>query len=37
MMTDDHAAHSFVPNYLQLAEAEANWQKAQKEKGLAND
>ncbi|MDT8862396.1 tRNA (adenosine(37)-N6)-threonylcarbamoyltransferase complex dimerization subunit type 1 TsaB [Alkalihalobacillus sp. MEB130] len=27
------SVHSFVPDYLQLAEAEAVWQKAQKEKG----
>ncbi|GAE27274.1 inactive homolog of metal-dependent proteases [Halalkalibacter wakoensis JCM 9140] len=29
--TMDESVHSFVPNYLQLAEAEVNWQKAQKE------
>ncbi|TSB44938.1 tRNA (adenosine(37)-N6)-threonylcarbamoyltransferase complex dimerization subunit type 1 TsaB [Alkalicoccobacillus porphyridii] len=29
--------HSFVPNYLQLAEAEAKWQEAQGKRGSLND
>ncbi|MCL7748821.1 tRNA (adenosine(37)-N6)-threonylcarbamoyltransferase complex dimerization subunit type 1 TsaB [Halalkalibacter alkaliphilus] len=37
LTADIDSVHSFVPNYLQLAEAEANWQKAQKEKGMKND
>ncbi|KHF38581.1 tRNA (adenosine(37)-N6)-threonylcarbamoyltransferase complex dimerization subunit type 1 TsaB [Halalkalibacter okhensis] len=36
-MTMADSVHSFVPNYLQLAEAEANWRKAQKEKGCDYD
>jgi tRNA threonylcarbamoyladenosine biosynthesis protein TsaB len=37
LTADIDSVHSFVPNYLQLAEAEANWQKAQKEKDMKND
>ncbi|MFC0472417.1 tRNA (adenosine(37)-N6)-threonylcarbamoyltransferase complex dimerization subunit type 1 TsaB [Halalkalibacter kiskunsagensis] len=37
IMANENSTHTFVPNYLQLAEAEANWQKAQREKGMAND
>ncbi|WP_332696758.1 tRNA (adenosine(37)-N6)-threonylcarbamoyltransferase complex dimerization subunit type 1 TsaB [Halalkalibacter lacteus] len=36
-MTDENVTHTIVPNYLQLAEAEVNWQKAQQEKDSAND
>lgn len=36
-LTENRSPHEFVPNYHQLAEAEAKWKKAQKEKSETND
>ncbi|WP_227939915.1 tRNA (adenosine(37)-N6)-threonylcarbamoyltransferase complex dimerization subunit type 1 TsaB [Alkalihalobacillus deserti] len=37
MTTEAEATHTFVPNYLQLAEAEAKWRAAQSKKDEAHD